>query len=422
MTSFMVFAGLLVVAALLMVVAPLFRTASSAQLDDDANALQTKTALAVLREQLAELDADIASGDLSQADYQRSREELERRALEEGQTRSGTLVGKPARAWGIATAVLIPLLAGVIYFEIGSLDGLDPTQVAGEDTHQVTPEQVEEMVATLAERLKQDPENAEGWFMLARSYSAMGRFSDAALAYGELAKRMPDEAQVYADWADALAAGNNRSLIGEPSRLIDKALSLEPDNIKALALSGSAAFQASDFAKAAAQWERMLAQLPADSELAGSIREGIAEARQKADMAPLAAAPMAAAAAPMAQAEPMATSGAGIALSGTVALSPALAEKANAEDVVFVYVRPEGGGMPFAILRKTVADLPLQFDFAGVPSMAGDRPIPAKVEIGARISKSGNAGARPGDLDSGVLAVPPDASGVNLLIETELAQ
>ena len=117
-----------------------------------------------------------------------------------------------------------------------------------------------------------------------------------------------------------------------------------------------------------------------------------------------------------------ATSGAGISLVGTVTLSPALAGKASADDVLFVYVRPEGGGMPFAILRKTVADLPLQFDFAGVPSMAGNRPIPAKVEIGARISKSGNAGARPGDLDSGVLAVPPDASGVNLLIETELAQ
>ncbi|TVO58673.1 c-type cytochrome biogenesis protein CcmI [Denitromonas halophila] len=409
MTSFIVFAVLLVVAALLMVVVPLFRNASGAQLDDDANALQTKTALSVLREQLAELDADVAAGDMSQSDYQRTRDELERRALEEGETRSGTLSGKPARGWGMATALLIPLLAGVIYLDIGSLDGLDPTQVGGEDTHQVTQEQVEEMVATLAERLKQDPENAEGWFMLARSYSAMGRFADAATAYGELAKRMPDEAQVYADWADALAAGNNRSLVGEPSRLIDKALSLEPDNIKALALSGSAAFQASDFAKAAAQWERMLAQLPAESELATSIRQGIAEARQKAGMAPAAAAP---AVAP----------GAGISLAGTVALSPALIEKAKADDVVFIYVRPEGGGMPFAILRKTVADLPVQFDFAGVPSMAGDRPIPATVEIGARVSKSGNAGARPGDLDSSVLAVPPDASGVNLLIETELAQ
>lgn len=304
------------------------------------------------------------------------------------------------------------MLAAVIYVEIGTPEGLDPTPAGGGDTHEVTQAQVEEMVATLAERLKQDPENAEGWFMLARSYNAMGRFTEAAAAYGELAKRMPDESQVYADWADALAAANNRSLAGEPARLIEKALSLDPDNIKALALSGSAAFQASDFAKAAAQWERMLTQLPADSELAASIRQGIAEARQQAGMAPMTEAPAPASAA----------AGTGITLSGTVALAPAMADKASPTDVVFIYVRPEGGGMPFAIVRKTVADLPVSFDFAGVPSMAGERPIPAKVEIGARISKSGNAGARPGDLDSLVLAVPPDAAGVNLLIETEIAQ
>ncbi|MFV0662641.1 c-type cytochrome biogenesis protein CcmI [Denitromonas sp.] len=412
MSSFIVFAGLLVVGALLMVVVPLFRKVSSAQSNDDANALQARTALSVLREQLAELDADVAAGDMSQADYQRTREELERRALDEGETRSGTLSAKPARAWGIATALLLPVLAAVIYVEIGTPEGLDPTQAGGADTHEVTQAQVEEMVATLAERLKQDPENAEGWFMLARSYNAMGRFAEAAAAYGELAKRMPEEPQVYADWADALAAANNRSLAGEPARLIEKALLLDPDNIKALALSGSAAFQASDFAKAAAQWERLLTQLPADSELAASIRQGIAEARQQAGMAPMVEAPAPAPAA----------AGAGITLRGTVALAPAMADKASPTDVVFIYVRPEGGGMPFAIVRKTVADLPADFDFAGVPSMAGNRPIPAKVEIGARISKSGNAGARPGDLDSQVLAVPPDAAGVNLLIETVLAQ
>ncbi|WP_304513494.1 c-type cytochrome biogenesis protein CcmI [Denitromonas iodatirespirans] len=406
MSSFIVFAALLVVGALLMVAVPLFRSASNAPSNDDANTLQAKTALSVLREQLAELDADVAAGDMSQADYQRTREELERRALEEGETRSGTLSAKPARAWGIATLLLLPVLAAYIYIEIGTPEGLDPTLAGGPDSHQVTQAQVEEMVATLAQRLKENPDNPEGWFMLARSYNAMGRFNEAAEAFAELAKRMPDEPQVYADWADALAAANNRSLAGEPARLIDKALALDPDNIKALALSGSAAFQAEDYARAAAQWERILPQLPADNELAVSIRQGIAEARQRAGMAPMADAPAAPA-------------GAGIGLTGTVALAPAMADKAAPEDVVFIYVRPEGGGMPFAILRKTVAELPLQFDFAGVPSMAGDRPIPAKVEVGVRISKSGNAGARPGDLESGVQAVPPDAAGLKLLVDTE---
>ena len=405
MNSFIIFAVLLVTGALLMVAVPLFRR-DTRDPKADADSLQARTALSVLREQLAELEADVAAGDLSQADYQRTRDELERRALEEGQSQSVAPTAKPARLWGVAVAVLVPVLAALIYFEIGTPEGLDPTVAGGPESHQVTQAQVEQMVATLAQRLKENPENPEGWFMLARSYNAMGRFAEAAAAFAELAKRMPEEPQVYADWADALAAANNRSLLGEPSRLIDKALALDPDNIKALALSGSAAFQAEDYAKAAAQWERILPQLPADNELAVSIRQGIAEARQRGGLAPLAEAPPAA-------------PGAGIALTGTVALAPAMAGKAAPEDVVFVYVRPEGGGMPFAILRKTVAELPLKFDFAGVPSMAGNRPIPAKVEIGARISKSGNAGARPGDLESAVLAVPPDASGVSLLVETE---
>ena len=102
-----------------------------------------------------------------------------------------------------------------------------------------------------------------------------------------------------------------------------------------------------------------------------------------------------------------------------MALSPELADKADAADVIFIYVRPVEGGMPFAILRHTVADLPLEFDFSGVPSMAGNRPIPAQVAIGARISKHGSAGAQPGDLETAVQSVAPDAKRIDLLIDSE---
>ena len=408
MTVFIAIAALLIVGALLMVVPPLFGVGVRRIAQEDAGTVQAKTALGVLREQLADLDAEHAAGRVSAADYQRTREELERRALDEGEATSITLAAQPARAWGIAVAVLVPALAAAVYFATGTPDGLDPVKVAGNDGHQVTQAQVEEMVATLAERLKAEPENPEGWFMLARSYNAMGRFKDAAAAYGELAKRVPDEAQVYADWADALAAANGRALVGEPAKLIDKALSLDPDNIKALALSGSAAFQAGDYAIAVTRWERIVALLPADNELAASIRGGIAEARTRGNLPPMAAAAPAAAA-----------TGSGLSLAGAVTLSPALAAKAAPDDVVFIYVRPVEGGMPFAILRRTVADLPLQFDFTGVPSMAGDRPIPAEVAIGARISKSGNAGARPGDLEGAPLTVKPDAKRIDIVVDSE---
>lgn len=407
MIAFVVVAALLVVGALLVLVPPLFGVGGRRISEEDAGAAQARTALSVLREQLADLEAEHAAGRVSDGDYQRTREELERRALDEGETQPAAQARQPARVWGVAIALLVPALAAVIYLAVGQPDGLDPLKVAGHDGQEVTPEQVEEMVATLAERLKTDPENPQGWFMLARAYNVMGRFDEAATAYAELASRVPDDAQVLADWADALAAAKNHNLAGEPTRLIDKALALDPDNIKALALSGSAAFQIEDYARAVAQWERIMTMLPPENELAMSIRGGINEARARGGLPPSAAA------------EPVVAGGAGVTLAGRLTLSPELAGKAEADDAIFIYVRPVEGGMPFAILRHTVADLPLEFDFSGVPSMAGNRPIPTQVAIGARISKHGTAGAQPGDLEAAVQSVAPDAQRINLLIDSE---
>jgi len=410
MTTFIVVAALLVLGALVLLVPPLFGAGVRRMAKEDAGAYQARTALAVLREQLAELDAEHAEERISDADYARTREELEKRALEEGEADSSAMALKPARALGIALMVLVPALAALVYWQTGTPAGLDPANVIAqaEPRGPITQDQIEEMVKGLAERLKQDPGNPEGWFMLARSYNALGRFNEAAQAYAKLAELVPDEAQVFADWADALAASNGRNLTGEPEKLIAKAIELDPNNVKALALSGSVAFQKADYARASSEWERILTLLPPDNELAQSIRQGIAEARQRGNLPPLAAA------------EPVAAGGAGITLSGQLSLAPALAAKAQPGDTVFIFVRPVGGGMPFAVLRRTVADLPVSFDFNGVPSMAGNRPIPGEVSIGARISKSGSPGGAPGDLEAAAVTVKPDASGVNLVLDSEI--
>ncbi len=421
MTVFIVVAVLLIIGALLLLVPPLFGAGVSRMANEDVGAYQARTALAVLREQLADLEAEHQAGRLSETEYARSREELEQRALDEGEAKSSAMAIKPARAWGLALVVLVPAVAGLIYSQTGSLDGLDPAKAAAQaaDDRPITQAQVEEMVAGLAERLKNEPDDAEGWFMLARSYNALGRFGDAAAAYAKLADLVPNEAQVFADWADALAASNGRNLVGEPEQLIAKALALDPDNVKALALSGSAAFQKSDYARASSDWERILTLLPPENELAQSIRQGITEARQRGNLPPLAMPPMAAA--PPMGGAPAVGGGSGITLAGELSLAPALAAKAAPDDVLFIFVRPVEGGMPFAILRQKVADLPLKFDFDGVPSMAGNRPIPAEVAIGARISKSGRAGAAPGDLEALPVIVKPDMKGLNLVVNSERA-
>jgi cytochrome c-type biogenesis protein CcmH len=407
MSGFIIVAALLVLGALFLLVPPLFGAGIRRMENEDVGAYQARTALAVLREQLADLEAEHQGGQIAEADYLRAREELERRALDEGEAKSAALALKPARAWGIALMLAVPAVAALIYVETGEPGGLDPARVAAAPAGngQITQAQIEEMVSGLVKRLEENPDDPEGWFMLARSYTVMERFGPAAEAYARLAKLVPDESQVYADWADALAAANGRNLVGEPEPLIAKALELDPNNVKALALSGSVAFQKSDYARASSEWERILPLLPPQDEMAQSIRQGINEARARGKLPPLA------------MPAPAAAGGAGVSLSGALSLSPELAAQAAPDDTVFIFVRPIEGGMPFAILRHTVSELPLQFDFTGVPSMAGNRPIPAQVAIGARISKSGTASAGAGDLETGLLTVAPDASALQLVID-----
>ncbi|MBX3687585.1 MAG: c-type cytochrome biogenesis protein CcmI [Rhodocyclaceae bacterium] len=407
MTAFFLTAGALLVGALLIVLPPLFGFGIKKSSSPDAD-IQAQTALAALREQLAALDAERQEGKIDAAEYQQTRNELEARALAEGETVTTGAVAKPAKALGVVLGLLMTTGAALLYLMLGNPAGMDPAQVAGNDSHQITPQQVEQMVETLAKKLESEPDNLEGWVMLGRSYRFLGRFDEAAAVYERLAARTPEDAQIYADWADALGAAQGQTLIGKPEQLIEKALALDPTNIKALALGGTAHFEKKEFAKAAQTWERILPLIPPGEEFARQITGGINEARANAGMAPLAqGGPAVTAMAP----------GPGLTLSGEISLAPELAAKASPDDAVFIFARSAAGGPPLAAIRKTVADLPLKFDFTGVPLMAGGA-VPATVSLGARVAKGGGPMASPGDLEGGIASVASDASGISVVIDT----
>jgi cytochrome c-type biogenesis protein CcmH len=278
----------------------------------------------------------------------------------------------------------------------------------------VTVAQVESMVQGLAERLKGRPDDAEGWVMLGRSYAALDRHPEAVPAFQRALALRPRDAGLMADYADALAMASGGKLAGEPSRVIDQALAIEPANPKLLALAGTAAFSRNDFAGALRHWEK-LAQLAPDSEYMAQLQSGIDAARQRL------AGPAAAAQTPALKASPAAAAAAS-AVSGEVHLSPALAAKAAPEDTVFIFARAaEGPRMPLAILRKQVKDLPVHFtlDDSLAMSPAAKLSSAARVVVGARISKSGDAMPRAGDLQG--LSAPlvpgsPGASGLKIEI------
>jgi len=402
--AFVMLAGLMLAGALLWVLYPLFSSRGQTSAGQERQR-QTEAALAVLREQLAELEAERAAGRIDDASYARSRDELERRALEEGEGGEQTASAGPAPAWGVALLCVIPLTAALVYLAVGEPDGLDPQQIAGRSGF--TPEQIEQMVGGLAARLEREPDNVDGWAMLARSYLVLEDYPKALAAYARLGALRPDDPDVLADWADVMAATREGRVEGEAERLVLKALERDPAHFKARVLAGTAAYQRGDFAGAATHWERVLAAIPPDNPAADSVRASIDEARARAGLPPLPRAEL-----------PAQTADTGLKLQGRLTIAEDLRAQVAADDTVFVFVRSAEGGMPLAALRYRAGELPRDFDFAGVPLMSGDAPVPERLVVMARVSKSGDAMARAGDLEGAVSGLSPDAAGVSLVIDT----
>ena len=360
-----------------------------------AGPLSRNTAnVAIYRDQLRELDADLAAGTLAPEDYGRARSELEARLLQD----VGGAEARPALPAGrLAAGVIgaaVPVLAFTLYLLVGH-----PAAVVRDAEMRASTAQIEAMVARLAARLRDNPDDVNGWKLLGRSYGVMGRYAEAADAYAKAAVRAPRDAPLLVDLADMLAMARGQSLQGEPEKLALRALELEPGNLKALALVGSAAFERRDYAAAAAHWERMLAQVAPDSEDARSIQRNVDEAKSLAKDKPAAAA----------------------GVRGTVSLSPKLKEKAAPDDVVFVFARAvDGPPMPLAVARIRVRDLPYRFHLDDSMAMTPAMKLSAfpKVVVAARVSKSGTATAQPGDLQGASAAVENDAGAVNVVIDS----
>jgi cytochrome c-type biogenesis protein CcmH len=369
--------------------------------------------VAIYRDQARELDADLAAGTLAREDYERARAELEARALRDADQPDAPTakppdtpaVEPPRRGFAWTLAAAVPLAAVALYVLVGS-----PGAVDREAQLHASRAQVEAMVERLAARLRENPDDANGWKLLGRSYGVMGRYAEAADAYAKAAVRSPRDAQLLADLADVLAMARGQSLQGEPEQLALRALEIEPGNLKALALAGSAAFERKDFAAAAKHWERMLAYVEPNSEDARSIQQNVAEARSLANEKPSASSK------PPSSSKPSASSG----LRGTVSLSPQLKDKVSPDDTVFVFARAaQGPPMPLAVARVRVRDLPYRFALDDSMAMSPALKLSAfpKVVVTARVSKSGTANAQPGDLQGASAPVANDAAAVSVVID-----
>lgn len=419
MTAFLAVAAVMMAVALLAVLPPLLERREAETSDRGA------ANIALLRRALEDNDAELRTGAIDRDQWESTRREIERRAVEESQVADGAQhVAAAERSPRIALllAVVLPVAAVALYIVVGeplAISGKSPVaeEAAG---HAVQNEQMLAMAEGLAKRLKASPEDGEGWMMLGRTYAYLGRLPDALSAFEEAMKRRPSDARLLADYADIYAgAKGGGSLMGEPEKLIKRALALDANQPKALALAGTVAFQKKDFGTAARHWERALAVLPEDSGFARQIAAGLAEARGALGQSqPKGAGPVAT----PAPANRTASTGAGPTVSGTVTIAPDLAKRTSPGDTLFVFARlPEGGGPPLAVLRAKVGDLPMKFRLDDSMSMSPENALSraARVVITARVTKSGGAVPQPGDLEGASKPVTPGVSGVAVLIDKQ---
>ena len=426
MIIFALGATVLVVTALFFILPTLLR-------DTDGNSSEIRSNdvnLRVLRDQLHELDADLAAGTLHATTYASARQELERRVAEDVKPFSaGTGNTLRQNRTAILIGLGIPALAMCLYFLVGTPAGLDPAKVAAVDdkSHEVTDAQIIDMVGKLAERLKSRPDDVEGWHMLARAYSTMGRFDDAVNTYSHLVSIAPGSADFFADYADVLAMKLNRTLQGEPEKLIRRALLIDPDNIKALALAGSADFEKHDYHGAITIWKKILLLTPPDSAMTHSVITSIGEAQKLAGdavtppQALLPAVPSVAASPSVTQTNSAGSQAVVAKIAVYVELDPALRGKVADSDAVFIFARAaEGPKFPLAVLRRQVKDLPARFVLDDTMSVMDGAKLSAypRLIVGARVSKSGNATPQAGDLEGLSSAVALDTQGLKISINT----
>jgi cytochrome c-type biogenesis protein CcmH len=413
MSVFWMLAGLLVLVSMLFVVPPLLRKPRLRGVQRDALNVQ------VIRDQLAELRADLEAGRLDQTAYAAARRDVERELLDDVKSQPGEpLADASGGRWlAIVLVLLVPAMAVTLYQRIGTESAIERLAAgdAGVAAKPSGQHSLETMVERLAERMQKEPDNVEGWALLGRSYVALNRSSDAVAAYQHALQLSPDDPEILSSYADVLVMAHNGDFTDEVGQLLDKALAADPEYPKALWLRGHWKFRHADYNGAISDWRAVMAQLPPNDQNLPTIQEQINVALTRLGQPVEEITPAAQQQAGAAAAVPAG----GGSIRVHVALDPALAAKASPDDTLFIFARAvQGPRMPLAIVRKRVADLPVDVTLTDSMAMSPAMVLSkfAEVTVGARVSKSGQAMPSSGDLEGAVSPVKTDGAEVTVKI------
>lgn len=429
MTLFWTIAAGLIVLAMTFVVLPLLRRHVGTGISSD------ELNLTVFRQQLEELDNDLKSGILDQERYDAAKIDLEKELLSDvsdNQAKEESAVSNKGR-WMVLASLAVPLVAVLLYQMLGSpgiIQRLKEQPMAaatssrghaGNGSMQNLPP-MDELVRRLAAKMKENPDNLEGWIMLGRSYMAMKQYPEAMDAYEHAMKLDGENVNLLLAYGEAIGTVSGNNFTGKSAPLIEKAYKLEPENPNALWMSGILSYQKGEYQTALTRWEKLQGILTPQSNELETVTSAIDDVRSKLGLAPVQAPlpSIAKANQQLRSAEPASAGGKSVQVK--VTLSPALKDKASPNDLVFIYAKAlSGPPMPLAAARKRVSDLPLMLTLDDSMAMMPQMRISAfpKVKIGARVSLSGSPTAQSGDLEGEVTPVTPGQSEqVSIVIDT----
>jgi cytochrome c-type biogenesis protein CcmH len=339
--------------------------------------------LGIARQQLSELQQQLQEGSLSQAQFDAQYQELQLNLSSELATKAPVVPGNATGRWVIPLVlVFVPLLSVSLYLQWGEPDA--EQKVAEQQENDTQLANVRKLIPQLIERLKQNPEDLEGWLLLGRSYLYAQNYPAAKDVFAKLYQFKPDDVDVMLNYANTLAMNNNGQLAGEAEVLIFKALAKAPDNNNALWLAGMAKAEQGEDQQAAHYWQKLLTQLPANSEGSLQVQQLLAEL-QKQDN------------------QTVSASEAAISTRIQVQVAIDATKKGNlpAQTTVFIYAQAlNGPKMPLAIVRKTLADLPVSVELNNTMGMTPNLHLTdfKQLKIVARVSPSGDAISHAGDL------------------------
>jgi cytochrome c-type biogenesis protein CcmH len=413
MTTFWIIVAALILAALAMLAPSLLR--SRQRLSSDRN----QQNVIIAQERLSELEADLSNGVLTAEQFDQAKIELEQALLldlgDEGES-EGEAPKSAGRLALVALVIAVPSLTLSLYNYLGQPQLASTQQVAHQNG---VPEgempSVEEMIDALVARLKENPEDAEGWFLLGRTYMVLKQYPKAVTAYETVYKLVGDEPGVILALADALAMAQDGDMGGRVAELVRKAVQIAPDSATALWLGGMVEEQQGNFTQAVMLWRKLQAMVTDDKEAYDRVSQLIAAAERKSGSS-------SAAAGEVLESSQVQSMDGQASIRVRISLSPGLQALVGSDEILFVYARPmEGPKMPLAASRHKAGELPLEVTLSDADAMMPQMRLSnfAEVLVGARISRTGNAIAESGDLKGEVASVSVSGSGtVEVVIDT----